>query len=638
MKINKSYIRTALVALVAGTLSACDFLDVVPMGNATKEDIYKTQIQTERMVVGCYGEIPDVMQPQKGFPGLMGSDEMVVGNRGTTRWFHYKSLMNGDESSSNTYFAMWSNTADKYPVDAQKKDIWGAIRNCYDVLNNIDKVPDISDENKNVWKGEVLFLIGYYHQILLEYYGPTFLAKEEYAQNAENMQMRAPYDECVSFIAEKYDEAAKLLPAVRTGGEKNRATSAAALAYKARLLLYAASPLVNGNTEFYDNFKNPDGKPLMNLTYDREKWKKAMDAAEDAIQLCEANGYKLYGGSASDMRAGKKNYHEAFVGPNTGSFNNWDEILFGIANQPEIKYCIKNFAPRVGYTKYTRDGFRGYVFPTWSCVARYFTDKGLPWGDDPDTKNLKPEDIVASPFYPREQTSAWLTHREPRFYASIGFDRGPFEVNNGVVMLKCRRGEPNEDNGKKGDEYQSNNGFYCQKWVSMKDTYNPKNKKFTYNELVFPYMRLAEMYLSYAEADFEYNKKLSQKSLTYLNKVRARCGLPTFQKSWSYAGGIPTDENKLRQVLHDERSNELAMEGRRFHDIRRWKILEKVLQPKEHAWNIAGKTAKEYYKKTFMDDGPFVNRSTVTAPKSYWLAIPIDQIQIDPYLVQNPGY
>ena len=121
MKINKSYIRTALVALVAGTLSACDFLDVVPMGNATKEDIYKTQIQTERMVVGCYGEIPDVMQPQKGFPGLMGSDEMVVGNRGTTRWFHYKSLMNGDESSSNTYFAMWSNTADKYPEDAQKK-------------------------------------------------------------------------------------------------------------------------------------------------------------------------------------------------------------------------------------------------------------------------------------------------------------------------------------------------------------------------------------------------------------------------------------------------------------------------------------------------------------------------------------
>lgn len=154
----------------------------------------------------------------------------------------------------------------------------------------------------------------------------------------------------------------------------------------------------------------------------------------------------------------------------------------------------------------------------------------------------------------------------------------------------------------------------------------------------FPYMRLAELYLSYVEADFEYNHKLSAKSLEYLNKVRTRSGLPTFQKSWSYAGGIPTDEAKLRQVIHDERSNELAMEGRRFHDIRRWKILEKVLRPKEKAWNTAGRSAKDYYRLTDMNDGAYVNRSTIVAPKCYWLAIPIDQIQIDPNLVQNPGY
>lgn len=635
---TKSYIKIMLATILAGTLSACDFLDVVPTGNATEADIYKTQTQAERMVVGCYSEIPDFMQPQKGFPGLMGSDEMVVGHRGTTRWFHYKSLINGDESSSNTYFALWSNTADNYPVDAQKKDIWGAIRKCYNVLNNLDKVPDITKENINLWKGEALFLIGYYHQILLEFYGPIFLAKEEYSQNVENNQMRVPYDECVSFIAEKYDEAAKLLPAVRTNGEKNRATSATALGFKARLLLYAASPLVNGNTEFYANFKNPDGKPLMNLTYDREKWKKAMDAAEDAIKLCEANGYKLYGGSTDNMLQGGTNYHEAFVGPKTGSFNNWDEILFGIANQPEIEYCIKNFAPRVGYNKYSRDGFRGYVFPTWSCVTRYFTLKGLPWEDDPDTKNLKPTDIVQSPFFPKEQTSAYHAFREPRFYASIGFDRGPFEVNNGVMMLKCRRGEPQQEDGIKGNEYQSDNGYFCQKWVSTKDTYNPRNKQFTFNKWVFPYLRLAELYLNYVEADMEYNHKLSAKSLEYLNKVRTRSGLPTFQKSWSYAGGIPTDIAKLRQVIRDERSNELAMEGRRFHDIRRWKILEKVLRPKEKSWNTAGRTAKEYYRLTEMNDGDYVDRSTIEAPKCYWLAIPIDQIQIDPNLVQNPGY
>ena len=74
--------------------------------------------------------------------------------------------------------------------------------------------------------------------------------------------------------------------------KRNRATSSAALAFKARLLLYAASPLVNGNSEFYSDFKNPDGTFLINQTYDREKWKRAMDAAKEAIDLCEENGYK----------------------------------------------------------------------------------------------------------------------------------------------------------------------------------------------------------------------------------------------------------------------------------------------------------------------------------------------------------
>ena len=58
-------------------------------------------------------------------------------------------------------------------------------------------------------------------------------------------------------------------------------------------MLYAASPLVNGNSEFYSDFKNPDGTFLINQTYDREKWKRAMDAAKEAIDLCEENGYKL---------------------------------------------------------------------------------------------------------------------------------------------------------------------------------------------------------------------------------------------------------------------------------------------------------------------------------------------------------
>lgn len=450
--------------------------------------------------------------------------------------------------------------------------------------------------------------------------------------------MRSPYDECVDFIAEKYDEAAKLLPATQSSGNRNRATAATALGYKARLLLYAASPLVNGDTEFYSDFKNPDGTPLINLTYDREKWKKAMDAAEAAIIYCEANGYKLYGGTTTDPVQGARNYHSAFVGDNAGGFNNWDEILFGLADQGTISYCIKTIAPRIGFTKYSSKGFRGYMVPTWSCVQRYFTAKGLPLADDPDTKNLNPETIVDAPWFPGEKTSIIHVNREPRFYASVGYDRGPYEVQNGTMMLKCRRGEPQQDDGIVKNEYQSNNGYYCQKWVSKFDSYDNVKDKITYNKWVFPYLRMAELYLDYVEADFEYNKKLSAKSLAYLDKIRARCGLPTFEKSWSYAGGIPADEAKLRSVIHDERSNELAMEGRRFHDIRRWKIAEKEINPKEKSWTLSGKTAETFYKVTDMEDGSEIDRSQFKAPRNYWLAIPLDQIQIDHNLVQNPGY
>lgn len=634
------YIRVSLCLLALSLFTACDFLDVVPESNPTTDDIYKTQVQAEKMVQSLYKSIPDYMHPQQ-FPDFTGGDDIAMGHRGTARWFHYKSLINGMESPSSTFFGLWSNTASSYPTGAVKEDIWGAVRNCYDVINNLDKVPDITADNLKTWKGEAWFLIGYYHQIMLEYYGPTFIVREENGTNLPNTLTREPYDSCVNFIAGCYDKAAQLLPAVRTSSEKNRGTSAAALGFKARLLLYAASPLVNGNSEFYSNFKNPDGTPLMNLTYDREKWKRAMDAAAEAIKVCESNGYKLYGGSTTDAVTGAKNYHEAFVGPTSSpSFNNWDEILFGLATQGTISYTVRNIGPRYGLKKggYSANGFRGYIFPTWSCVTRFFTDKGLPWDVDPDTKDLNPETLVPSPFYPNEKTSVLNTHRSPRFYASVGFDRGPYEIGNGTIMLKCRKGEPQTCYGKESDEYLGDNGYYCQKWVSQKDTYTESNKKFTYNKFVFPYLRLAELYLDYVEADFEYNHSLSAQSLAYLDKIRARCGMPTFEKSWSYVGGIPTDEATLRRVIHDERSNELAMEGRRFHDIRRWKIAEKVLGSKEKAWTISGATAEQFYKVTDMEDGTEIDRSKFVAPKSYWLAIPIDQIQIDPNLVQNPGY
>lgn len=147
-------------------------------------------------------------------------------------------------------------------------------------------------------------------------------------------------------------------------------------------------------------------------------------------------------------------------------------------------------------------------------------------------------------------------------------------------------------------------------------------------------MRLAELYLDYVEADFEFNGKLSAQSLIYLDKIRERSGLPSFEASWAKAGGIPSGD-KLRQIIHQERSIELAMEGRRFHDIRRWNIATQEMNRPQLAWHIDQSTAKDFYQKPV----PMrMDQQSNFKDKNVWLAVPLDQIQINKNLVQNPGY
>ena len=108
-------------------------------------------------------------------------------------------------------------------------------------------------------------MIAYYHFLLVRNYGPVILVKEEPSLTtpADQYAARSPYDECVDYVCQKFDEAAAELPATRINENYGLATSVAAKALKARMLLYAASPLFNGNSEFYSNFVNKDGAALM---------------------------------------------------------------------------------------------------------------------------------------------------------------------------------------------------------------------------------------------------------------------------------------------------------------------------------------------------------------------------------------
>ena len=225
-------IAMALALLLAA--ASCDFLDVVPEGSPTQDDIYKTQAQAEKMLFMVYGKCPDLFHAQ-AMPDLSGGDDLISSYYGSVRYFSWKSLVyaTSQESPTNTYFNMWGTTSG-LPTGNYSYNIYEGIRYAYNFLNNIGSVPDISEANLRYWSGEAHFLIAHLHQILLEYYGPIVLAREEIDLNAPASSVNVPrstYDECVNFIEEEFRKAADMLPDYWGPIAYGRAIKATALAY-----------------------------------------------------------------------------------------------------------------------------------------------------------------------------------------------------------------------------------------------------------------------------------------------------------------------------------------------------------------------------------------------------------------------
>jgi hypothetical protein len=624
----KRIVTIAVLLLGMLAVSSCKkYLDVVPNGTASLDDVWKSENNCLQFVNTLYSQRPNKFYGTTFAPDLLGGGDWISGPKGTVQFFRYKSLLYGQENANSSYFQYMSSRT--VPSGQSQYPIYKIIRYCYLLLDNINKVPGISKANYDSWRGEAYYLIAFYHQTLLEYYGPIVLLKNNIDLNSDaEMELpRSPYDSCINFIVRNYDMASQLLPSTRATAQLGYATAVQAKSYKARMLLMTASKQYNGNATDYSNFKNKDNAPLMPLAYDKEKWKKALDAAQDAIISAEAAGFKLYTNPKANLSTfdqGEMNYHDAFCEPNY----NTDEFIDANAAQVDVTTVVQCSGPRV-ILPYNGSSFRNYFTPTFDAVEAYYTKNGLPLNVDPLTKNLDLYTVA-----PGDSTALLNRNREPRFYASIGFDRGKMAFNNDTLILRCRAGELQGDLGNDNLEYQGCTGYVMKKYMHKSNFWNNTTKLNTYKSLVFPNIRLAELYLSYAEADFEYNGSLSSTSLGYLNKIRARAGLPNFEQSWALVGGIPTGD-QLRQVIYQERTIELMMEGRRYSDVRRWGIAKQEMGKPWKSWNLKGKTQADFYKITPMVE---TGVRVYEHPKTTWLAIPIEELNKNPSMVQNPGY
>lgn len=598
------YTIQLLAILLTITIASCDkFLDKGPEENLSIEQAFTERAYVEDWLNNIYSGIPNEMnfhEPYSTFnPYVGGSDEMEV----TASWA-IPNMINQSAISSADNFPVWENTA----ILARKCNLF---------LEHIHLTP-MSLETKNEWIGEVHFLRGFFNFLSLRMYGAIPKYDQLYdIQEDFTMLERATFEECVEFIVTDCEEAYRRLPARQSINELGRATAAGAYALKARVLLYAASPLYNGNPD-YANLVNRANE-RMYPGYSRDKWLRAANAAKECIDFCENNAYKLYespNGNPVDS------HYELFT-------NNWNnEVLFarnvGINKLFEVYMLplqhsgINTYSP----TQQMIDAYRmndgKHPFETNNIGEVVYATNGQP------TVNLastyKEVGFAQTPdpnSYWKTGVSNMYVNREPRFYAHINFTGSVWKGKT------CEFWYTGLDGLENGQSNYCKTGYLIRKFLERGS--DVLTNRFSNRTWIF--FRLGEIYLNYAEALNEAYDAVDPDVYFYLNKIRVRGGLPEITETLS--------PGEMRLLIRQERRVELAFETHRFFDVRRWKIAEYTDNQTIYGLNIR--------EGTNLSDPAFYERTPVetrkfTAPRNYLFPIEKSEIEKSPGLIQNPGY
>lgn len=606
-----------ILALLVG-FTSCNYLDIVPDDKATIDDAFKNQLEAHKFLYTLYSYIPLHSNFRRNIDWAP-TDEFTTSPNWDSYWFPFRDMRNGFNNASYPTFNFWSHYNSRINYS-----LYDGIRQAFLFLSRIDNVPGIELENARKWKAEARFLIGYYHYLLLRYYGPIVIVDRLIPFDAPEEELfayRSTYDECVDFLVKWLDDVAEDLPLTLNSGDYGKPTKLVAKSLKARVLLYAASPLFNGNSDFYSNFKDDRGINLISQEYDKEKWKKAMDAAQEAITLAVSQNYHLYKYEKSKKELSL--FDQAVANARYTMVDKWNsELIWGYTgwnedmNHEDAYQCLA--APRL------KDGGIPYegVAPSLAIVETFYTDKGLPIDADPDFKYSERYQVGKD-----HETANLNFNREPRYYAFIGYDRGPFEISGDTIQLMMRY---REAHGKPANSTNySYTGFLVKKGVHPESLFESKSKQVLIR-YPFPLIRFSELYLNYIEAYIEYYGKLDGQALNYLNELREKNGLP----KWQNVKNLATREITPEELIRTERMIELSFEGHRFHDLRRWKLGEKYLNTPIYGCDVNATTADKFWQIKSTGEEQRVFRT----PQDYLLPIHSEDLKINYNLVQNFGW
>lgn len=629
---------TLSAALLLFMMNSCkkNFLDVVPDNVSTIDHAFSNRNEAEKFLFTCYDGLP-----REGHP------EMNAGlNTGDELWIYWPMPTGEDYSSLSPYnIARGLQNKDEpelnYWDGYDGKSMWNGIRNCNIFLENIDRVKDVEPYMRDRWIAEAKFLKAYFHWYLFRMYGPIPIVDKNlpiYASAEEVKVSRQSADSVVNYIVNLLDEAAAGegsvgLPdkIINQSTELGRITKPIALAIKARLLVTAASPLFNGNPDFA-NIKNPDGRALFNATYDQKKWERAAEACKLAITSAKNADIDLYRFISPTKPV--DDFTKTEMSIRNAVCEKWNsELIWGTTTKPNDTWTLQLYASPQLDPNVPNSGLKGQLAPTMKMAELFYTENGVPITED------KTWDY-ANRFQLRTATTADLGiqdgyqsvslhfNREPRFYADMAFDGSKWYMENGNFNIQAKSGQ---HSGKKQSRIYSVTGYYTKKLVNWKMVASATN--ITVERYPWPVVRLGDLYLLYAEALNETDNKTL--ALEYVNMIRDRAGLKSVESSWTNFSKNPnkyTDKDGLREIIQQERLIEMAFEGSRFWDLRRWKRAGEFLNQPIYGWDVIQTSYSDYNRRVLLFNQSF------NSPRDYFWPIKDYSILVNPNLVQNGGW
>lgn len=656
--------------------SCSDYLNVEKYfkDRMTEEKLFESKDYSEQWLANVYSHLAkygclDVCSKEAGVHNF--SDDMYYDDAwdGMLEFSHYRNGMYNEGTMQNT----WT-------------ECYIGIRDASTFIHNIHVNKDLSETEIADYRAQARFLRAYYYWLLLRKYGPIPIIPEDgemdYTNEYVDLEVpRSSYAECADYIASEMALAAKDLPLTRTARMIAWPTCGAALAVRAKALLYAASPLANGNADpEMATLVDHTGRRLLNMKeeYDEHKWARAAAAAKDVIDL---NVYDLYVIPRKYDNSQAPSYPQTILPPPNPEYEkNWPEgwldidpfesyrsLFDGDAKPTDNKELIftrglnsESAGRGIGdllshQVPIEANGKNCHGMTLKQCDAYYMNDGSDMPGKDNYLDRGDKVNPRATGFVTEENqdqykplpvgASLQFANREPRFYASVAYSGSIWE------MTSSAKEEDRFYQGwyyyGKSDGYKPQSPKYCLvTGIGIKKYYNPVDSYIDGRTVtkVDPAIRYADILLMYAEAMNELTTEHSVENWqgdaytirrdeaamkAAVRPVRVRAGLP------NYGNDIYNDADKLRAKIKRERQIEFFAEGQRYYDLRRW-----MDAPVEEADPIYGYNVYigEDRKQDFYIPMEVSQIQNVFITKMYFWPISHDELKKNSKLTQNPGW